>query len=50
MDQTRRKDTAMQSECQFASRQLEKNFFSAQRLLAKQHNCLLEGHLHVASI
>ena len=50
MGQTGRKDTAMQSECEFASRQLEENIFSAQRLLAKQHNCLLEGHLHAASI
>jgi hypothetical protein len=50
MDQSRRKDKAMQSESQSACRQLEKNIFSAQRLLAKQYNGLLEGHLHVASI
>jgi hypothetical protein len=50
MDQTRREYTALHSECQSASLQLEKNNFSAQRLLAKQHICLLKGHLHAASI
>ena len=50
MDQTRKEYTALHSECQSASRQLEKNIFSVQRLLAKQHSCLLEGHLHAASI
>jgi len=50
VDQIKTGCAALHSECQSASRQLEKNNISAQRLLAKQRNCPLEGQLHAASI
>ena len=50
VEQIKRGCAVLHSECQSASRQLEKTIFSVQRLLAKQHNCLLEGHLDAASI